>query len=580
VLEGAPTEELRPVCPHYRYIRDRIQWLRSQASSGGASGSILVSDGVSESGLRKSAEAKETTIAFTASQVFALIAGPSEAEGSAEFSALVNDFTFFHVDDRRDDLDVRVGLGADADQLLEDLVIFGAAIGVAGTVFGNSSDVKSASADGFRPTDTDAEEVCVAKGDVGNGNFACTGVGELIFGDVDAIVGQRGAADGAEMLEFCDQALLNVVEVGDFVEGAAFAQFGALTVGGMKQRDVVWPVALASDSSANAGIHASAEENDRFAAVGHEELNASHRRVPNYFVQLQTEASAEAIFEHPLDKLTRVETGPRAFGIFVDGREQDGVHEILKTVLPGEVAGIFVIVASGDDEFDFVFFGELIEVAEVEGVGLSGIRALDVDDTNHVFRKFTDETLSAGFDHNLVAGSAEMLSQRNRFFLKQGFATGQFDERNTGGFAIRAPVEGFDALKDIFDGHFLAAVEGVGGVAPDTAKIAARESNENAGQPGAGSFSLNGFEDFGDVHKSTVATLLAAGVHLLTGAFGKPVNASEEENHGNHQTRIAWREAHHPKNDDISRSYEKGRNKNNENRAIHGELPQRVQVPG
>ncbi len=59
---------------------------------------------------------------------------------------------------------------------------------------------------------------------------------ELIFGDGDGLVGEGGAADGAEVIELDDQTTVgwNGVEIGNFVEGAAFARLRALTVACVK----------------------------------------------------------------------------------------------------------------------------------------------------------------------------------------------------------------------------------------------------------------------------------------------------------------------------------------------------------
>ena len=61
-----------------------------------------------------------------------------------------------------------------------------------------------------------------------------------------------------------------------------------------------------------------------------------------------------------------------------------------------------------------------------------------------------------------------------------------------------------DLRHHLIERMFLAAIKGIGGVAPNAAKIAAGEPHENARQTGARAFALNGFEDFGDEHVAIV----------------------------------------------------------------------------
>src|ERR1700722_4041465 len=130
---------------------------------------------------------------------------------SAQFDAAANDLVFLQLDDRRDDVDFGFGARAFANHVLEGAVILGAAIGIAGAVFGNCADVDRIGADGFGPAHGDAQKVRITERNVGDGNFAGARVGvgsgrrvELIFGDGDVLVGEGGAADGAEVIELDD----------------------------------------------------------------------------------------------------------------------------------------------------------------------------------------------------------------------------------------------------------------------------------------------------------------------------------------------------------------------------------------
>jgi len=76
--------------------------------------------------------------------------------------------------------------------------------------------------------------------------------------------------------------------------------------------------------------------------------------------------------------------------------------------------------------------------------------------------------------------------------LQHGFAAGELDE-GAGG-------QGVDLGFDLVEGEGLAASEGVLGIAPGAAEVAAREANEDAGEAGEGGFALDGFVEFDEVH--------------------------------------------------------------------------------
>ena len=107
----------------------------------------------------------------------------------------------------------------------------------------------------------------VAERDIGDGDVAavrgCGGV-KLIFGNGDVLVGEGGPADGAEVIELDDQAAIggDGVKVGNFGEGAAFPGLGALAVPGVEEGDAVFSVTGERFGGTDAGVHATAEEDD------------------------------------------------------------------------------------------------------------------------------------------------------------------------------------------------------------------------------------------------------------------------------------------------------------------------------
>src|ERR1700722_13675402 len=90
----------------------------------------------------------------------------------AQFDAAPDDLVFLQLDDGRDDIDLRFGARAFANHVLERAVVFGATVGIAGAVFGDSADVNRIGADGFGPADRDGKEMGVAEWHVSDGNVA------------------------------------------------------------------------------------------------------------------------------------------------------------------------------------------------------------------------------------------------------------------------------------------------------------------------------------------------------------------------------------------------------------------------
>ena len=229
------------------------------------------------------------------------------------------------------------------------------------------------------------------------------------------------------------------------------------------------------------------------------ELDAFFHGFPYEFVDLEGEASGQAVGEHPVDEFAGVEGhvvggALGAGGLGEGGAEEDVAGFFLEGVGADEVAGEVVVFAGGDDKFDLVARGEGGEVFEAEGVGggaCSG--AFDVDDFVDGLGDVGEGTFAGGLDHEGVAAGEEGVHKGEEFFgLEHGFAAGELDE-GAGG-------ECFDFGDDLVGGVGLAAGEGVLGVAPGAAEVAAGEADEDAGEAGEGGLALDGFVEFDEVH--------------------------------------------------------------------------------
>src|SRR5579871_5249037 len=88
-----------------------------------------------------------------------------------QLDALANDFAFSERDDGCLYLDVCLRARAHADEFLKDAIVFGAAIGIAGAVFGDGADINGMSAKDLGPAYGDGKKMGVAKRDVGHGDF-------------------------------------------------------------------------------------------------------------------------------------------------------------------------------------------------------------------------------------------------------------------------------------------------------------------------------------------------------------------------------------------------------------------------
>lgn len=214
--------------------------------------------------LGESGEAQAAAIANSAGLIFELVAGPSEMKRGFELHAVANDFTFSHVNDRRDNLDFCLGLGSFVDHLLEGPVIVGAAIWITGAVFEDGADIDGVNADDFGPANGCGEKVSVAERNVSDGDGEGRGGGgRQVFGNGNVRVGEGGTADLGENVEMDKEAMGggDGVEIGDFVESAAFAALGTLAVGAVKEGEAVG-VCGVGYCSGYARVHTAAEQDD------------------------------------------------------------------------------------------------------------------------------------------------------------------------------------------------------------------------------------------------------------------------------------------------------------------------------
>jgi len=207
-------------------------------------------------------------------------------------------------------------------------------------------------------------------------------------------------------------------------------------------------------------------------------------------VDLEAEAGRETVGEHPLDEEAGIEGGVVG-GALVRGVLEEGGGEKDFAAAGGEavgvdeVAGELVVGAIGEDELDFVVGGEGVEVFYAKGVGGgAGAGTLYVDDFVNGFGNGFQGLLTAGFDHENVISLEKAFHEGDEFAgLEHGFAAGELDEA--------AGLEGFDLRDDFVGGEGFAAGEGVLGITPGAAEVAAGEADEDAGDAREGAFALH-----------------------------------------------------------------------------------------
>ncbi len=157
-----------PVCPIISHLAPNPSagklFGRSHA------GTHPVGDRVGNTSLCERPQTQETTIANAACLFLTLVTRPGQMKRRAQFQSAADDLAFLKSDNRCDDFDFRFRPRPPANQLLKRFVIFGSAIRISRTVFGDRSDVKRTRAGRFRPTDADAQKMGVAERNVGYRN--------------------------------------------------------------------------------------------------------------------------------------------------------------------------------------------------------------------------------------------------------------------------------------------------------------------------------------------------------------------------------------------------------------------------
>jgi len=231
-------------------------------------------------------------------------------------------------------------------------------------------------------------------------------------------------------------------------------------------------------------------------------LYALQLRLPDEFVDLEAEAGVEIVGEHPLGERAGIEQaifgGASACGSLAKGGREDQSGGVgIQAVGANEVTGVLVILARGEDELELVAGGEGGEVFRTEAQMLAAGGTFDIDNFVNLAGNEFEGTLAAGFEqHSEVEGEKLMHEGDQLALLQHGLSTGDFDEAAAG-------REALNFKEQLRGGDFTAAGEGVLGVTPGTAEIASGEAHEDAGQTREGTFTLQRFVDFDDVHRGT-----------------------------------------------------------------------------
>lgn len=187
-------------------------------------------------------------------------------ERCVQFKAESDNLLLAKMDERRGDFDASLAC-AGSNELLKRLIIRGPAVGISGAVLLDRADEDSARAEDFRPAYGGGEKVRVAKGDIGYGNGFANGLVLGSFGDADARVGEGGASDAAEKVDFKVQEVVESQSFGNGTGGVQLAAFCTLSIAEVKGVGIV---IAGGESSTNGGIHSSGEaDNSARAVLGH-----------------------------------------------------------------------------------------------------------------------------------------------------------------------------------------------------------------------------------------------------------------------------------------------------------------------
>ena len=175
---------------------------------------------------------------------------------------MTDNLGFFQGDERSDDLNSAVFsspvFGSLLDDLVEGFVICGAAVGIAGAVLLDGTDVDLRSAEDFGPADGNGEEMGITEGDVSDGDLVIDLVRNVggfghVCRDSDGDVREGGAADGTESFVADNKFVVDAEAFADGEEGLALAGFGALTIADV---DGGGFGVAGGEGGAYAGIHA------------------------------------------------------------------------------------------------------------------------------------------------------------------------------------------------------------------------------------------------------------------------------------------------------------------------------------
>src|SRR6267378_5554854 len=109
----------------------------------------------------ESPQPQHATIAHAAGFALFSVTRPGQFQGRTEFEAATDDLCLAKCDERSRDLDASF-FGAHTDDLIESVVILGAAVGVAGAVLLNRADVDRFCSQDLRPADRRRKKMRIA----------------------------------------------------------------------------------------------------------------------------------------------------------------------------------------------------------------------------------------------------------------------------------------------------------------------------------------------------------------------------------------------------------------------------------
>ena len=162
---------------------------------------------------------------------------------------------------------------------------------------------------------------------------------------------------------------------------------------------------------------------------------------------------------------------------------------MLQIVFSDRIACPFVVLAAASDEFHFIAFGQVIEVAAEILLRLATTWRFEVHDAVHPWVNDRDILCTAGLDQDAFAYITKSCHQRQHILLQERFTTCDLHHRY-----IVTEHFGFDVVK----GLFTTFKKGVFGIAVGAAQIAKRESYKHARPASPGTLALNGGVDFID----------------------------------------------------------------------------------